>query len=131
MNSSDAPNNSGTPRAVIAAIVLVGLSLALAIARSVEMGGWAQPLMKSVFLLAIAGIALLWVLGLYRRKNWLRWLTVISGVSGLFAIPRLLGTAGSDFQSTVFIAQCILTASASALLVLPSTSKWFASVGQT
>lgn len=123
--------DSSPPRSAIAAIALVGLTLALAPARSAAMGGWDQPLVKGAAIVMLTLICVAWILGLCRRIRWLRWLTVICGGFGLLAIPSLAASDTLGLQSALYLVQCVTLVIASVLLLLPSASAWFGSKSKT
>jgi cell division protein FtsW (lipid II flippase) len=122
MNQSDR-----APMPVVIALCSIGVSLALAPVRSLEMDGWERPLLKASALVILICLGGAWVWGLYRRKNWLRWLTIVAGVTGLFALPTLVPLFGRDMQGSLYLAQCVLSVFGAALLALPVSSRWFSS----
>ena len=117
------------PVPAVVAIVLVATSLALAPARSIAMGGWDSPLIKFVALAVLVSVGIAWVWALYRRVRWVHWLTIGAGLIGLIAVPELVALTidqAPSFQTVAYLAQCILGAFASALLLLPSSAHWHA-----
>ena len=113
------------PVQVTAAIALLGLSLFLGPVRSILRSNWDSPLRASVPPLILFGIAVLWPYGLYRRKKWVWWLTVILLLGGILGIPWNISRQGVGFQKTLYFVQCAVSTPALILLCLPAARRWF------
>lgn len=77
-----------------------------------------------IFLLLI-GIWSLWLYGLWSRRNWVRWLTIISNVAGLFPALHEV-SAESSYQLAVLTYLEVAAALAVAVILLrPAASHWY------
>jgi hypothetical protein len=85
-----------------------------------------SPLLP-LFAVAIAITAFfgLWVLGLYRRLNWLRWVTVGCAVIGLLSLPFTGSMALATVPLSLLIVKYSLFDMGALLLCLPQARAWF------
>ena len=72
-----------------------------------------------------AVVSALFIYGLYRRQNWLRWITVAYTALQLLAMPVVLPKIHDAAQLVLSCAAIILGVAASVLLCWPKARKWY------
>jgi hypothetical protein len=86
----------------------------------------ASAIGEVLFILFMAGFWSLWILGLWRRQNWLRWLTIICNIYALLYISLHLPTlARLDAQGIISYLQIPVLVIATALFVRSSVHCWY------
>jgi hypothetical protein len=123
--SSPLPLSAKQPPQVFWALIFLGVGLFLAPVRAALRANWDSPFSSMIVVLLLLALAVLWVSGLYRRKRWLWWFTVISLAIGVIATPWDVARQGTGFQLTLYYAQCATAASAVGLLCLAPARRWF------
>jgi hypothetical protein len=104
---------------VIAADFLLSIMLTLMAQVDVPI----STLLIPVVLLAV--LYFLWLYGLYRRLNWLRWLTVGGALIGILYLPwawRLLQNQG---YLPLRLLKYVLFDAGALLLCLPQANRWY------
>ena len=115
------------PRLVQVALGLLALDFALALVKfAMYRAAHGKP--TSVLAMLVAGFILfLWVLGLARRLNWLRWMTIIGALAGVLFVPRAFASLNDSRQIGIQIVSYALVDAAAVLLCLKPARLWFAS----
>jgi hypothetical protein len=131
--SALAPQLPQRPPAVVFAVCLVGVNAAAIVVRLAVM--YTQPpprplLAEFLCLTVITGLGALWVYGLWRGRNWLRWVTIAYGVGNVLAVPRAL-TLFHGPALPIFLIEVALTTATAALLLLPPATTWYRSRAST
>jgi hypothetical protein len=112
------------PPQVALALCLIGADFILAIVRT-----FLDPHFSGVQLLVVIPISMtlfsLWLFGLYRRLNWLRWLTVASAVLGLLSLPWAWGSIASHGSVPFQLVKYALFGTGALLLCLPQANSWY------
>ena len=125
MDSHLEPTISVPPQVVVA-LFLIGVDFLLSIALIFGLGVDVPFTTQLVTATLLAAFFLLWMYGLYRRLNWLRWLTVGLAILGVLCLPwawRILQSRG-DFP--LGLLKYVLFDSAGILLGLPQANRWYA-----
>jgi hypothetical protein len=81
-------------------------------------GGFISVLLQGV-------ITAMWWTGLYRRLNWLRWLTVASAILGIALLPWVWGMIHRQQNIAIQMLKYALFDSGALLLCLPQASRWY------
>lgn len=116
---------SWPPRPVLIVIALMAGQFVIALVRISLMTDWLYPYRAVRGWLLISAICLPWMYGLWRKRNWLRWLTVISGVIGCAMTPLNLARLHDPAQVTCYWLQFALTIPVVIILVLPAVGAWY------
>jgi hypothetical protein len=74
--------------------------------------------------LLLAAVYLLWLFGLYRRLNWLRWLTVGGAILGILCLPWVWRILQSQGDFSLRLLKYVLFDSGAILLCLPQANRW-------
>lgn len=123
--SSLPPLLAKQPPQVSWALLVFGVGLFLAPVRGALRADWSSPVSAVVLVLLLMVVAVLWLYGLYRRKRWLWWFTVIcSGIGGI-GMPWDVARQGTGFQLTLYYMQWAACAAALVLLCLGQARRWF------
>lgn len=115
------------PRQVLIALCLLGAEFGLALVRSVLMKDWSRPIPAVLGVLLLAAVCSLWLYGLWRRRNWVRWITVILGAGGCALAYLDVARLHDPVQVALYWLQFALTAPAVIILVLPVARHWYSS----
>lgn len=83
----------------------------------------ASGLPLAVTALIFASLLSLWLFGLYRRLNWLRWLTVAVAAGGLLSLPWVWDVIVSN--ASIYAVRYILFDTDALLLCLPQADGWY------
>jgi uncharacterized membrane protein (DUF2068 family) len=113
------------PAGVLYALGLMAAEFAIAIVRSALMKDWTRPAASAVAVAVLALICILWLYGLWRRKVWLWWVTVIGGVGGCILTPWSVGMIHDSAQLRLYLLQVVVVAPAMLLLLLPASRRWY------
>lgn len=116
------------PPLILIVIALMAGQFVIALVRISLMKDWSSHPYSAVFgLLLICAICLPWMYGLWHRRNWVRWLTVISGTVGCALTPLNLARLHDPAQVTYYWLQFALTVPVVIMLVLPAVGGWYTS----
>jgi hypothetical protein len=119
------------PGRVQLAIYLVAISCLTALVRAILMKDWAQPISAIIGLAVLAELCALWIYGLYRGKNWIRWITVLFFVIHFAVTPWALAIFHDTRQVAMYWLQCLSGVLAAILLCMPIARQWFTSPSVT
>ncbi|WP_226469884.1 hypothetical protein [Luteimonas panaciterrae] len=75
----------------------------------------------AIGILIIIGLAI----SLYARQNWARWLVIVLLAIGLVLFSRRIVYMTAPLHQVVYAGVCILQLSVIALLLLPSSARWY------
>lgn len=128
INLADTPT---PPRPVLIAISMLAAEFGLALVRDFLMRNWSRPHHAVIGVFLIAAICLLWLYGLLRRRNWVRWLTVIIGAVGCALAPFSVARIHDPVQLLLYWIQFTLTLPATVILVLPAARRWYTTSPKT
>jgi hypothetical protein len=121
-------SNARPPRLVILAIAMVAGQYAIALVRVCLMKHRSPGAGPVIFgLILISAICLPWMYGLWRRRNWVRWLTVILGATGCALASRSVARLHDPTQVILYWLQFALTIPVVIILVLPPVGAWYKS----
>jgi hypothetical protein len=113
------------PRNVSAALLVLTMGFVLVPIRIAIRAGWSTPPLTIAGTLLVSAITALWLYGLYGRKKWVWWFTVITLVIGLAATPWNVAGQHAGFQLTVYYVQRLLDGAALVLLCSAPVREWF------
>ena len=119
------PQGTAPPSQVLAALGLMAVVFAVAVLRAALMKNWAQPTLAAVNLIILAAICGIWLYGLWRRLNWLRWVTVFLGATGCLLASRSVANLHDPTQVALYGVQFALTVPGVILFVLPPAQRWY------
>ena len=112
------------PPQVTAALVLIATDFLLSVLLTLK-AKIAEPFTTLLFASALlAALYLLWLLGLYRRQNWLRWVTVGGAAVGLLYLPWAWGILKTQDFIPVRLLKYVLFDAGAILLCLPQANRW-------
>jgi hypothetical protein len=112
------------PRAAFVAGVFVAVSLVLAAAKVSLLTFWHSPILQVLSGLLYLSLACIAMSSVYKARNWVRWCMVFLGLLALFGLLGL-HEGMPLFTLVLHITQGVLLGAASALLLLPSSKRWF------
>ena len=112
------------PRQVRTAIYLQAILFLLGMVRTAMAADWSRRTASVVVLLILAGIWWSWLLGLWHRRNWVRWLTVITNVFS-FGLAILLVFANRTAWMVQGCLQIVLAPAATVMFLLPVARNWY------
>ena len=78
-----------------------------------------------VILVAMVALYTLWLVGLYRRINWLRWLTVAGALIGILSLPWSWQFIKNQSNVPLYILKYVLFDAGAILLCLPQAHAWY------
>jgi hypothetical protein len=113
------------PRQVFVALCLMGVEFGLAVIRTVLLRDWSRPVPAVLAVLLVAVLAMIWLYGLYRRRNWVRWMTVIVCGGGCVLAPFDVARLDDSVQIVLYWLQFAVTVPVVVLLLLPGTHVWY------
>jgi hypothetical protein len=105
------------------ALSLIAADFALAIVR-VLTGPLAGPSML-IALLLMTGLYALWLLGLYRRINWVRWLTIAGALIGILSLPWMWSLIRNQGNVLLYVFKYVLFDAGAILLCTPQAHAWY------
>jgi hypothetical protein len=113
------------PRQVEVALWLSGAQSVVGVIQAALTMGWIhfQDAQVKVGFYTIIGAA--WLYGLYRRNNWLRWITVIYTGLSLVAMPLTVAKLHDATQVTTHLVAALLGIPVAVLLCLPKARLWY------
>jgi hypothetical protein len=120
--------SSKPPRQVAIALSLIGADFLLSLAQMVKT---VPALWMSAFAAVFASIFALWIFGLYRRLNWLRWFTVGSAVIGILCLPFAWPLVLANLSPPLMLFKYALFDFGALLLCLPQAHAWYSRLGDT
>jgi hypothetical protein len=113
------------PDQVTTALYLLGLqSFFGAFSRALQTN-WVYLPQAQVRTACFAILSALFLYGLYRRQNWLRWMTVAYTALQVLAMPVVLPKIHDAAQLVLSCTAIILGVAASVLLCLPKARQWY------
>jgi hypothetical protein len=125
VNSTSENSIEHTPDQVISALYLLGVqSFLTALNRALQVD-WLhlqQEQFKTAF---FAIVSALFLYGLYRRQNWLRWITVAYTALQVVAISATFSRTHDAAHLVLSCATVIVGVAASVLLCLPEARRWY------
>jgi hypothetical protein len=113
------------PPVAAVALLLLGAEFVIAVGRSVLMRDWSRPVPSVVSVVVLFAVCGLWLHGLWRRKTWLWWVTVILAGTGCVMSPWANPSRMGSTQATLYWCQVVLAAPATLLLLMPASQKWY------
>jgi type IV secretory pathway VirB2 component (pilin) len=122
---NDVSTPSAMPKAVLYALASMALGLSLAVVRSVLMRDWSHPSSAIVPVVVLTALCLAWLYGLWRRRNWLRWTTIVLGALGCLGARWSLAILHDPVQVDLYWVQFATTLLTVVLLLLPSSRNWY------
>jgi hypothetical protein len=123
--SIQAHQRPSAPPQVLAALGFMGVSFSVAALRSALVQDWARPIPAALSVFVLASLCGLWLYGLWRRLNWLRWVTVFLGASGCLLAWKSLAQLHDPTQIALYWLQFALTVPTVVLFVLPPSQRWY------
>jgi hypothetical protein len=78
-----------------------------------------------VVLLLAALLYALWLWGLYRRINWLRWLTVAGATVGILSLSWTWGLIRHQGNVPLYVLKYVLFDAGAILLCMPQAHAWY------
>ena len=82
-----------------------------------------SPLVMVLSLMAV--LYGLWLRGLYRRINWLRWLTVAAAAVGILSLPWTWGLIWQQGNVPLYLLKYVLFDAGAILLCMPQAHAWY------
>jgi hypothetical protein len=126
VSTSVKPSQGTSPPAqVLAALGFVAVAFAVAVLRLALMQNWARPTHAVLNLFILAAICGFWLYGLWRRLNWLRWVTVFLGTTGCLLVSRSLARLHDPTEIALYLVQFAVTVPTVILFVLPPARRWY------
>jgi len=120
--------SSKPPGQVVIALSLIGADFLLSLAQMVKT---TPALWLAAFAAVFASIFALWIFGLYRRLNWLRWFTVGSAVIGILCLPFAWPLVLANVSPPLILMKYALFDFGALLLCLPQAHAWYSRMGNT
>jgi hypothetical protein len=117
------------PREVITALALFGTTFLVGVVRVILMNLARGPL-HVVFhvtfgVIFVTAIGSLWMYGLYRRRNWVRWFTIVVTGFSTLASPWGLSNISDPRQVAMYWIQIAAFLPTCILLCLPAAGRWY------
>lgn len=113
------------PWSVVIAILCITLSYIAGLISWIFTAHW-QELMVPFIYAAACALIFLYVRALYRGGSWARWPTIVVAGLGIVGLPRVFMSFTADISQLRSLTQTLLHIIAAVLLLLPSSSRWFA-----
>ena len=127
MNSASKVSIEHMPDQVTTALFLLGVQSFLVLLNKALQTDWLYLPQAQVKTACFAVVSALFLYGLYRRQNWLRWMIVAYTALQVVAIPVALPRIHDAAHLVLTCAGVILGVAASVLLCLPNARQWYAS----
>ena len=86
---------------------------------------WDHPQTGQVTVACYALACVIWIYGLFRRQNWVRWITILYAAFQVLLCPFAPATIRDSTQLAIYWVAVILGASAAVLLCLQSARSWY------
>lgn len=129
MTSATTLGSAPIPRGVLTALGLLGATCLVAVVRVILMNlarGPAHVVFHVGFGVAlIAALGSLWIYGLYSRRNWVRWFTIVFLGFGTLVAPWALPNLSDPRQLTMYWIQYVADVPTCILLCLPAAGRWY------
>jgi hypothetical protein len=125
-NAAATESHQRPPQSVIVVLCLVAAVCLIAQVRSALMKDWTRPAPAIGGMAFLALVSLLWLYGLWRRLNWVRWTTIVLGVGGCLLASRSIARLHDPTQIALYWVQFALTVPTIAFLLAPSARVWYA-----
>ena len=106
---NDVTTHSTMPKAVLYALASMALGLFLAVIRSILMRDWSHPSSAIIPVAVLTVLCLAWLYGLWRRRNWLRWTTIVLGALGCLGARWSLAILHDPVQVDLYWVQFATT----------------------
>ena len=113
------------PKATKIAVALLGLSFSAGLSRVLIDGNLLRLNSAWLWIAGYGALISLILYGLWRGKNWLRWLSAIFIAFGMVVLPWSLAEITPLWQKGVYVAQGVLQTIAVILFFVPSSRPWF------
>lgn len=84
-----------------------------------------HPIAAAVIILLFAGIWLVWLYGLWQKRNWVRWLTIISNVIALCLALHIVASDNARGQTVVSCIQIVILVPATIMFLHPVVGSWY------
>jgi predicted MFS family arabinose efflux permease len=127
VNSTSEVSIERMPDQVTWALLLIGVQFFLGVLDKALQMDWLYSQQAQVKTAFFAVVSALFLYGLYRRQNWLRWILVAYTALQVIAIPMALPGIHDAAQLMLTCARVILGVAASVLLCLPKSRQWYGS----
>jgi hypothetical protein len=111
------------PWQVALALWLIAADFTLAIVQLLSSALTGLPLLIAVVLMAV--LYALWLLGLYRRTNWLRWLTIAGALLGILSLPWTWNLIRNQGNLPLYLVKYVLFDAGAILLCMPQAHGWY------
>jgi hypothetical protein len=125
MGSTSNTSVTGIPGQVQLVLSLVAAGFLVGFVRAALMKDWSRPVPAVVGLAILAAVSTLWMYGLCRRVNWLRWLTVTFFALIFLAAPWVSANIHNAIQISIYWVQFLIGVAVVILLCMPVTRQWF------
>ena len=129
MNSATALRSDELPGTVITALALFGAAFLVGVVRVILINLARGPVhvifhvtFGVVFIIAVGSF---WIYGLYSRRNWVRWFTIVWTGLGTLATPWALSSISDPRQVPMYWIQLVADSAAAILLCLPAAGRWY------
>jgi hypothetical protein len=117
---------SEVPRQLIVALVSLAAMFLIGALHLLSILGYRGGHWRIAAIIAIGRgcVGALWIYGLYRRQNWLRWLTTIASLVSVAALPWALPRLSGNGRIITIVEITLMLATA-ILLSVGRTRRWF------
>ena len=123
--TSEARRQEKTPGVVIAALWLMAIGFVVGVARVILTNLGRGPTRQVIGVAFVTVVGSLWIYGLYSRRNWVRWFTIVWTGVGMLATPWALSRITDPRQVPMNWIQIVADLAAVILLCLPSAGRWY------
>jgi hypothetical protein len=124
MNSNPQRATTFPPQVAIAlALIATDFLLSTILTLRAQVDVPLSTLLIPVVLLAV--LYALWLYGLYRRLNWLRWLTVGGALVGILYLPWAWRILQNQGDLPLRLLKYVLFDAGAILLCLPQANRWY------
>ena len=113
------------PRQVVSSLSLLSAAFSTSILRMLLTGRGDHPGSNAVAAAIVGGIYFAWVYGLFRRLNWLRWVTIVLTCVGVITLPWWFAQVTDHTRLAFHLLQLALQVPAVALLCLRPARVWY------
>jgi hypothetical protein len=125
VNNNSENSVEHVPDQVITAILLLGVQSFLFTLNQALRMDWLNRQQAQVKVAFLVIIGALFLFGLYRRLNWLRWLVIAYTALQVVALPVVLPRIHDAAQLVLTCAAVMLGIAASVLFCLPTARRWY------
>ena len=115
------------PRQVMLALCLLGAGFSTAILRVIfaPTGDFLSSSSHALVVVMVGGLYFAWVYGLFRRLNWLRWVTIVVSCFGMVTIPWYFAQVTNHTRLVFHLLHMALQFPAVVLLCMRSARVWY------